>query len=434
MSTKPHIVFIAWGFPPSRGSGVYRALFTANFLAEEGFQVTVITTEENIWKRYYGEDKSLIAAIDPRINVVRIPFYWASRETDVRTYGFLRAYQPYVWSRLNYIKERFLYPETVYGPWGKEILNALDEVAIEKPIDLVLSTSNPNISAVAAYRFHKRNKTPYIVDHRDAWTLNVFTGEDAYSKRSKQVRLEKKIFSNASEIWFVNDAIASWHAAKYSDGLNRIHVVANGWDYDLSELNRSTNSDALTIGYIGTISNQVPLEDFLTAWINVLDRFPKYSKNKVEFYGYLGFYNNSNDSRHELLTDAKKHNVSFHGPIEKENLKDAYSRFDACLLLLASGKYVTSGKVYEYISTCLPILAIHDPGNAATQVLREHPATIRAAGMEIEQIELAIIEAFNQVPKIKDSQEANMKAFSTRYSRIEQLKSRVPSIKRIISG
>jgi glycosyltransferase involved in cell wall biosynthesis len=434
MSTKPHIVFIAWGFPPSRGSGVYRALFTANFLVEEDFQVTVITTEENIWKRYYGEDLSLLATIDPRIDVVRIPFYWASGETDVRRFGFFRAFQPFVWSRLNYLKERLLYPETVYGPWGKEVLKALDEIASEKPIDLVLSTSNPNISAVAAYMFHKKHKTPYIVDHRDAWTLNVFTGEDSYSQRSKQVRLEKKIFANASEIWFVNESIANWHKARYVEAVDHIQVVANGWDYDLSSIERPINSSAVTIGYIGTISNQVPLEDFLTAWINVLDRFPEYSKNKVEFYGYLGFYSSSNSSRHELLANAKKHNVSFNGPMEKENLKNVYSQFDACLLLLASGKYVTSGKVYEYISTCLPILAVHDPENAATQVLSDHPATISTTGMKIEQIEVAIIEAFTEVSKIKASQEANMKVFSQKYSRREQLKSRVPSIKRIISG
>ena len=429
---KIHVVFLAWGFPPSRGSGVYRALFTANFLAEEGYRVTVITPEERIWNHYYGEDLSLIKKIDPRINVVRIPFSWDSGEIDVRKFGLFRAYQPYLWARYSYLKERLLYPEVVYGPWGRELSKALVNIGKTQRVDLLLATANPNISSVAAWKFSTRKKIPYIVDYRDAWTLNVFTGERAHSIWSRQARVEKKVFRDAAEIWFVNEAIAEWHKKQYPNEANRMKVVSNGWDYDLSEVNQISKNSYLTFGYIGTISNQVPLGDFLNAWINVMEKNPQFSNNRVEFYGYLGFYKGSNGLHYSLLEQAQKYNVSFQGPLEKEKLAAAYSNFDCCLLLLASGKYVTSGKVYEYVSTTLPILAIHEPTNAATLVLRNHPATIKTKGMEIEQIEEAILEAFHKVASMKACSVSIGRIFAQDFSRVEQLKPRVKHFRKIV--
>lgn len=55
----PHVLYVAWGFPPSRGGGVYRALATVNAFVAEGFDVTVLTADRETFEKYTGVDASL---------------------------------------------------------------------------------------------------------------------------------------------------------------------------------------------------------------------------------------------------------------------------------------------------------------------------------------------------------------------------------------
>jgi hypothetical protein len=51
---RPHLLYVAWGFPPCRSGGVYRALATANAFARDGWDVTVLTVERELWERRTG--------------------------------------------------------------------------------------------------------------------------------------------------------------------------------------------------------------------------------------------------------------------------------------------------------------------------------------------------------------------------------------------
>src|SRR5438128_807421 len=97
--TAPHVLYVAWGFPPGRSGGVYRALATANALAERGFRVTVLSAEREVFERYTGTDPSLEAQLDPRLEVVRLPFAWPTRETDPQTWGWVRRRVPRLWRK-----------------------------------------------------------------------------------------------------------------------------------------------------------------------------------------------------------------------------------------------------------------------------------------------------------------------------------------------
>ena len=46
---------------------------------------------------------------------------------------------------------------------------------------------------------------------------------------------------------------------------------------------------------------------------------------------------------------------------------------DALLLWLPGGRYVTSGKVFEYMATAKPVVSVHLPELAAVEVLRDYP-------------------------------------------------------------
>ena len=52
--SKPHLLYIAFAFPPSTASSVYRCTAVANAFAEDGWDVTVLTLDSNIWSEISG--------------------------------------------------------------------------------------------------------------------------------------------------------------------------------------------------------------------------------------------------------------------------------------------------------------------------------------------------------------------------------------------
>src|ERR1700754_4061100 len=111
----PHPLYIVGGFPPCRAGGVYRALATLNRFAERGWLVTVLTAERDVFERYTGADPSLEERIDPRVEVVRIPFQWPAMETDRSRWSPWRRALPRVWRKVRVWRDRLPFPEPGYG-------------------------------------------------------------------------------------------------------------------------------------------------------------------------------------------------------------------------------------------------------------------------------------------------------------------------------
>jgi glycosyltransferase involved in cell wall biosynthesis len=414
-----HVLYVAWGFPPSRAGGVYRALATANLLAESGYRVTVLTADEESWAKYTGSDYSLMPKIDPRIKVIRIPFVWLSLDSNLHAYNWFRITFPRIWNKLKNRKLRRIFPENNYGFWRESLENAALKINEQDPVGLTLVTSNPNVTATAALALHQESNVPFVVDHRDAWTLDVFDGTTLYDPNSTQGKWEQKIFSKASAIWFVNEPIANWHSQKYPQFADKIEVVENGWDPMFINQNDLTHHlhKPLRFGYLGTISGKVPVKEFLESWNYAKSKYASMSSSEADIYGYLGYYGTHNPETRDLFEASTENNVTFKGSAQKAKVTEIYNEWDVCLLILGTGKYVTSGKVYEYLAVGKPIVSVHDPGNAASQVLRGYPMWFPAKSLSTEDIAEALnkaaVAAINQEPEVKN----RCLEFSTKYRR-----------------
>ena len=121
MTDRPHMLYVAWGYPPCRGGGVYRALATANRFAALGWKVTVLTADRETFHRFTGADLTLEERIDPSIEVVRVPFEWPILEADLRKWSKARASNPKLWSKWRTKQDQIPFPETGYGPWRSVI-------------------------------------------------------------------------------------------------------------------------------------------------------------------------------------------------------------------------------------------------------------------------------------------------------------------------
>lgn len=373
---RPHILYVAWGYPPSRGAGMYRALATANAFARDGWKVTVLTATRETFERLTGSDPEAEKFIDPRINVVRVPFDPVLGEMDLRKWSRARLYSPLLWNFARWIHSRLNFPESGYGSWKSPLTTAAEEIHREHTVDLVVGSANPNVDFTPGMRLHRKHGVPYVMDHRDAWHLDVYTGKRVGTRFSRSNRLERRLIDDSLEAWFVNQPIRDWHAAEYPRRSDHFHVVANGFDPIFLDSVPSHHGDAnrgLTFGYLGTIYGPIPLRETLEGWRLARAESTTLAQSRLVFRGRLGHFAEPDAATAALLNEYRDDNVSHLGPVSKTQVSEVYREFDALLLVISRSRYVTSGKVFEYAATGLPIAALHHPETAATSVLSGHP-------------------------------------------------------------
>lgn len=391
----PHLVYIAWGYPPARGSGVYRAVATSNAFAAAGWRVTVVTADKESFAKYTASDTKLEGLIDPRVSVVRVPYTRPYLENDVRDWSRIRMELPLVWGMVSSALDEVDFPEKKYARWFRPVVKTVRAIHRTNPVDLVIGTANPQVDAAAAAALHP--EVPYIVDYRDAWVLDVFTGERLHSKHSRQAKWERRLFEGAQEIWFVNEPIRDWHATEYPQVREKMWVVPNGSDLASTPAGqpRERRGGPVTFVYLGTITPNVPIAEFGEGWQLARAQIPD---AEVHLFGHLGFFEKVK-SEEQVLVDRliAGGGVQFHGAVSKTEVDRAYAGADVLLLMIGGGRYVTSGKLYEYIATGLPIVSVHAPESAASTVLRDYPLWFPSKSLQPGDVADALRAAHRQV-------------------------------------
>lgn len=378
---RPHALYVAWGFPPQAGGGVYRTLATANALVASGFDVTVLTTVREAFPGFTGADPSLEPLIDPRIEVIRLPFSRPRHDPEIRSWPRERALDPAGWLEDFAAHELDRFPEPHFGTWFDTLVPAAERVHARRPVDLVVGSANPHVDLAPGHRLHELFGVPYVIDHRDAWRLDVYSGREVGTDDPRIARLETAYVESAHEIWFVNEPIRRWHQELYPQAADRMRVVENGFDPSFAPSPVLTAPPAdrpLTFTYIGTIGDRVPIAEAVEGWVMARSEVPALADAHADIWGPI-----SSTSGHKaaLLHGAEAYGVRHRGPVSKGDVAGVYGASDALLLILSRGRYVTSGKVYEYMASALPIVSVHEPGNGAADVLRGYPLWFQAADL-----------------------------------------------------
>jgi glycosyltransferase involved in cell wall biosynthesis len=435
--SQPHVLYVAWGYPPSRGAGMYRALATANAFARDGWKVTVLTATRDTFERLTGSDPESEEFIDPRINVVRIPFVPERDETDLRKWSRARLYSPRLW---DYVQWQFSgrdFPELGYGSWVRPLVAAAEQIHRDDPVDLTVGTANPNVDFAPGMHLKRTHGVPYVIDHRDAWHLDFPTGRPLGRSFNRSRRLERRLMDGATEAWFVNAPIRDWHAQLYARNSGAFHVVANGFDpvFLTSDVESSAVAapevprGSLTIGYLGTIYGRVPLRETLEGWVRARAESELIARSRLVFRGRLGHYAEPDPEVAALLEEYRSHGVGYLGPVSKTQVMSAYQSFDALVLLLARSRFVTSGKVFEYAATGLPIAALHHPDTAATSVLSGYPRVFPVAEPTPRLIADAFISLAEHTASATDQDAREAREWAAHLSRDAQLTPRITALR-----
>ena len=429
------MIYLAIGFPPAAKSCAYRMRETANQFVSQGWDVTVVTIADASWERDFGLDHTLSERVDPRVRIVKLPLVREDLETDIRTFSEERALRPAQWAAAYRRKGMDDFPEPIYGGWKADLEQAVGRVHREKPADLVLATCVPYVNMAAALHLWETHRVPYAIDFRDGWSVDVLGDGEAFTPDSPSGVWERRVLSQTLSLWLVNDPIADWYRQRHPDLAARFHVVRNGYDEDSVPARTRTPDPAagLAFGHLGVVTSPPRiLKAVLDGWRIARERDPLVARSRLEIRGQIGSGAAREANAHmEMIrrAQARGEAVSFGGAAPKAEVPDIFASWDVLLLMIMGGKYMTSGKVYEYAATGLPVMSAHEVEHDASTVMTGHPLWTGAFGFDEEALATAYSAAAKLAVEATDEDRAAARAHAAQYARAAQLG---PAVRRLI--
>lgn len=373
---KKRILIITYYWPPAGGSGVLRWLKFSRYLKEMGWD-PIIYTPENPESPI--EDSTLLDDITANFEVIKSPIWepfsiykfltGRKKKHKIQT-GFLKEKKTWgiieklaMWVRANY----FIPDAKRY--WINPSVKILYSYLRRYPVNVVVSTGPPHSMHLIAKKLKQKTGIPWLADFRDPWTNIDWFDKLPFTKSSfkKHKKLELAVLREADIVTVVSE---SWALEFEKMSGRKIEVVTNGFAPEDFENFSSKQSDKFTILHTGSLNadrNPVVLWKFLSQEIDK-NEFLK-EKLIIKLVGAVDI------EVFESLRQNKLFNYLVHIPFVPH--KQALNEMTECSLLLLPLNNVPNmggiipGKLFEYLASKKPILAIGPSDGDTARILKE---------------------------------------------------------------
>jgi glycosyltransferase involved in cell wall biosynthesis len=395
-----NVLIVSYYFPPSGGPGVQRALKFARYLPENGYRPLILTVPETA--AFPVRDESLLAECPPPDQVFRSPiteFYGVYRRLSGRRQGVALDIQtanqedPGWRDRwLRRLRGALFIPDGRMG-WVLPGTRTGVQICREHGVAAVLATGPPFSAHWIAARVGARTGLPFVLDFRDPWV-----GGPRYIPRPRLVerldaRLEHRCVSRAARVTTAFPSIRH-DLLRRHPGLDpgKFTVITNGYDAADFEGIPADPPREWTLTHTGTLFvHHIPttLFEVLRAW---LAEDPERSRIlRVRFVGRV-------DPAVESLikTPPLDRIAGIEGYVPHRRSVEMIVNSHLLLLLVVGDPMaggVIPGKVFEYIGSGTPILALAPEGEAADLIRRTRAGRVVAPG-DAAGIRRALDEAF----------------------------------------
>jgi len=393
------VLLVSYFFPPLGGGGVPRAHKLAKYLPAFGWEPHVLTVRDGFWSAWDPTPLSELPC-EVRIHRTRIfmPGVAAKRalsrlrlrgagdtggEGDPGAKAGGRG--P---SRARETFRRALYVPDEFIGWLPFAVRAGRRICREQGIEAVISTSPPQTAHLVGAAIARTAALPWVADFRDAWTRDPNFRFAAGWRGRVDRALERRVLRAATRIVTVSDPIREDFLADHPALDPRtVSVIANGFDPDdfraaalPAEFQEWMAPDPTRLRIVyagGLLGNRSP-----RAFFDALAACARAQAPRVEAI----FAGTDQDAiRAEAERAGVSDRVRMVGYLPQREACALLRAADAALLLVgdqAGSAGVVSGKVYQYLGSGRPILALA-PEGAAADLVRKTGAGIVLAPRDV---------------------------------------------------
>jgi glycosyltransferase involved in cell wall biosynthesis len=393
-------MLIAYHFPPLGGGGVFRTLKFTKYLPEFGYQPYVLTVKNPMYRE---KDLTLVNEIPAKAKIHR---------TFSFEHRILRA------PRLLNINLKWLYMPDQNVGWLPFGVSAGTRIVRKENIDLIYATSPIWTSLLIGLFIKKKTKKPLVVDFRDPWTDNFSIIYPTKFHERLDRKMERMVLTQADYVTVATDSIKDNLIRKYPFISSRIETITNGFDpADFNGLEIKKKSGKFTITYVGSIYDLLTAKPFLTALKEFIEEKKEF-KEKVE----ADFVGNCGKETPQLVRElGLEENVRFVGYVPHRKSLEFMVNSQALLLLItlegSKGEGILTVKLFEYLATRKPIIALAPENGLAANVIKSLNAGIVISPRNVQLIKKAIASYYDQWAEGKLSAATDVPSNIEHYSR-----------------
>jgi glycosyltransferase involved in cell wall biosynthesis len=398
--SEPHgpgskILIISYLFPPVGGIGVQRALSLAKYLPRCGFKVHILKANSAGGPVH---DPALVQQIPPTVMVHRafspeIPFairqkLWAGltrgRTPEARPAG--RSWK----SMITGAAKKLMCPEPEIL-WAPFALRKARQIIRRHQIEFVLVTVPPFSALVVGTALKQEFPSLVLVsDFRDEWLsfyLKDFEFQNSDYTRRRAEAIERETVERSDLVVAVNRSSRQEIRRRYPEQPEeKFAVIPNGYDPEAFAgfLPRPSQSSRMVVTHVGTVYKTASPHFYLDA----LDGLPAEVRDRIE----TRFVGRVSESERALMENRGSRVIQLGFMSQAEALK--YMEDTDYLLLTMTNDISVPGKLFEYMATRKPILAVTEPGSEVDQLVRETACGICAPPSDLKEIQSMLMRSF----------------------------------------
>lgn len=319
-------------------------------------QFRIIQTPENdvlkLWKRRLG--------LNPQ-------------KTLNENYGISRQKQrSSILDKIVYLPSEIItYPDVRKG-WYEFAIKAGDKLLQNEQIDAIISSSHPIICHIIAKTLAKKYHIPWIADLRDLWTQDHYYSHCAL-RRVIDRRLEVQTLGQANALVTVSKPLASDLSNLHTN--IPVYSIPNGYDPVNAKFDAPKLTKKFTITYTGGLMNGKRDPALLFEALKNLIKGDIIDPNLIE----VRFFGPRDQWLIEEIRDTNLDCViKVFDSIPRDSVLHKQRESHLLLLLLWNNpqeRGVYTGKIFEYLVSRRPILALNGPRDSVIKDLLEETQT-----------------------------------------------------------
>ncbi|OMQ13577.1 glycosyltransferase family 4 protein [[Flexibacter] sp. ATCC 35103] len=392
------LLIITYYFPPAGGPGVQRWLKFVKYLPEFGVQPIVYVPEN---PTYPIIDEGLVNQISDKVIVLKNkiwePYQLASIFSKNKTKKISSGIFPHK-KKQTFLDKTFLWVRgNLFIPdarvfWVKPSVSYLQKYIKENNIDTIVTSGPPHSLHLIGLELKEKLDVKWFADFRDPWTTIGYHKAlrlSGYAAK-KHKSLEHKVLNTADTIIVTSKTTK----VEFQAITNKpISVITNG--YDIENVEKQTLDTKFTLAHIGSfLSDRNPnfLWECLVELLQEIPDFKSHLEIKLigavsqevldsitafdlkDYLNLLGYV-----SHHEAIAHQKKSQVLLLIEINSEDTKS-----------------IIPGKLFEYMVSNRPIIAIGPDGSDFADIVTETNTGVFFDYSEKAKLKSVILDFYNQ--------------------------------------
>ncbi|TDW52396.1 glycosyl transferase family 4 [Flavobacterium sp. 270] len=392
------LLIITYYFPPAGGPGVQRWLKFVKYLPEFDVQPIVYVPEN---PTYPIVDEGLISEVSDKVivlkNKILEPYQLASIFSKNKTKKIASGIMPNK-KKQSFLDKIFLWVRgNLFIPdarvlWVKPSVSYLEKYIKENNIDTIVTSGPPHSLHLIGLELKEKLNVKWFADFRDPWTTIGYHKSLRLSNyaANKHKKLEHKVLNAADTIIVTSKTTKTEFQAITN---KPISVITNG--YDIENVEKQTLDTKFTLAHIGSfLSDRNPqfLWECLVELLNEIPDFKTHLEIKLigavsqevldsvahfmlnDYLNLLGYV-----SHHEAIAHQKKSQVLLLIEINSEDTKS-----------------IIPGKLFEYMVSNRPIIAIGPQGSDFADIIKETNTGVFFDYSEKAKLKSVILDFYNQ--------------------------------------